>query len=207
MENVGCDRSETGNEPRHPRSAHQTPASGLQLLQCCTRTPAADGLRVSATNHKASPIPRGVHLKRTRTTVASFTIFFSTRSNDDTRQRLAFSTPTHPPTISIRHPPPHRSQQTDDCRGPKIHVPCFSGFCRVLGRIGRGECLALGSGSTDCMRVSSEGKTPTSPSTPTCGYLLRSLVYLHYPHVVGVDQSSPSPDTLSRCFCRAVGFW
>lgn len=134
MENVGCDRSETGNEPRLPRSAHQTPASGLQLLQCCTRTPAADGLRVSATNHKASPIPRGVHLKRARTTVASFSIFFSTRSNDDTRQRLAFSTPTHPPTISIRHPPPHRSQQTDDCRGPEIHVPCFSGFCRVLGR-------------------------------------------------------------------------
>lgn len=111
MENVGCDRSETGNGPRLPRSAHQTPASGLQLLQCCTRTPAADGLRVSATNHKASPIPRGVHLKRARTTVASFTIFFSTRSNDDTRQRLAHPL-THPQSASAIRRRTAASRQT-----------------------------------------------------------------------------------------------
>lgn len=113
---------------------------------------------------------------------------------------------THPQSASAIRRRTAASRQTTAV-ALRSMFPASVASAVFLEEIGRGECLALGSGSTDCMRVSSEGKTPTSPSTPTCGYLLRSLVYLHYPHVVGVDQSSPSPDTLSRCFCRAVGFW
>lgn len=113
---------------------------------------------------------------------------------------------THPQSASAIRRRTAASRQTTAV-ALRSMFPASVASAVFLEEISRGECLALGSGSTDCMRVSSEGKTPTSPSTPTCGYLLRSLVYLHYPHVVGVDQSSPSPDTLSRCFCRAVGFW
>lgn len=203
MENVGCDRSETESEPRLPRSAHQTPASGLQLLRCCGPTPAADGLRASATNHRASPIPRGVDLKRARTTVASFFSLDSrlAPTTRHTRQRLALTTPTHPqPASAIRRRTAASSQTTA--------VVVRSMFpASVASAVFFEESVAANAWLWRHGRLQRGEKHQPAHQLRLVATYCVVVVYLHYLHVVGVDQSSPSPATLSRCFCRAVGFW
>lgn len=135
-----------------------------------------------------------------------FSIFFSTLHPTTLDNDSPSAHPLTHPQFSIRHPPsaaaPQPARQT-------TAVALRSMFpASVASAVFSEESVAANAWlCPSTCACPARGTTPTSPSTPACGYLLRSLVYLHYPHVVGVDQSSPSPDTLSRCFCRAVGFW
>ena len=155
METVGCDRSETDSEPRLPRSAHQTPASGLS---CCSPPLQLMGLEPPPPITQPRQSLAGL-ISNVPEPVASFFLSSLQRHSlfcDQVGQRLALAlaltTPTH---TSIRHRRTAASRRLPSSRDPcsllRSLLPCSLKNHPVAVN----AWLALG--------VSSEGENTNQP--------------------------------------------